>query len=131
LVILFFVPLTIFSFGHLLLFLILGCAFLGMMGILCGILSETFDQMSAMTSYVITPLTFLSGTFYSTNSLPGFWQKLAHLNPIFYMIDGFRYGMTGYHDSNLNIGIIYLVSINLILAGSLIMMLRKGYKITH
>ena len=87
--------------------------------------------MSAMTSYVITPLTFLSGTFYSTNSLPEFWQKLAHLNPIFYMIDGFRYGMTGYHDSNLNIGIIYLVVINLILAGSLTIMLRKGYKITH
>ena len=131
LVILFFVPLTIYSFGNLLLFLILGCAFLGMMGILCGILSETFDQMSAMTSYVITPLTFLSGTFYSTNSLPEFWQKLAHLNPIFYMIDGFRYGMTGYHDSNLNIGIIYLVVINLILAGSILLMLKKGYKITH
>ncbi len=131
LVILLFVPLTIFNSGYLLLFLLLGCAFLGMMGILCGIFSDTFDHMSAMTSYVITPLTFLSGTFYSTNSLPSFWQKIAHINPIFYMIDGFRYGLTGYHDSNLNIGIIYLVTINLILAGALFVMLKRGYKITN
>ena len=131
LVILFFVPLTIFNFYYLLLFLILGCAFLGMMGILCGILSETFDQMSAMTSYVITPLTFLSGTFYSTNSLPQFWQNFAHINPIFYMIDGFRYGLTGYNDSNLNIGIWYLIILNLILASALFTMLKRGYKITH
>ena len=130
-VILFFVPLKIFSFGHMVLYLLLGCSLLGMLGILCGIFSETFDHMSAMTSYVITPLTFLSGTFYSTNSLPDFWREISHFNPIFYMIDGFRFSLTGYSDGNLKVGIIYLIILNLIIGLAIYKIFEKGYKIKH
>jgi ABC-2 type transport system permease protein len=100
--------------------------FLGLLGMLCGVFSETFDHMSAMTSYVITPLTFLSGTFYSTNSLPEFWQKVSHFNPFFYMLDGFRYALCGHHDGNLLIGIFYILSLNLILWIILLFLIKKG-----
>ena len=103
--------------------------FLALLGVLCGVLSETFDQMSAMTSYVITPLTFLSGTFYSTNSLPEFWQKVSHFNPFFYMIDGFRYGLSGHNDGNLLIGSSYIIILNISLAAALYIMLKRGYRI--
>lgn len=125
----FFVTLPIFSLFHLLFYLFFACMFLGLLGVLCGVASDSFDQMSAMTSYVITPLTFLSGTFYSTNSLPEFWQKISHFNPFFYMIDGFRYGLTGHSDGNLLTGIIYLVIINLLLALILFFLIKKGYRI--
>ena len=114
-----------------LLFLFLGCCFLGLLGILCGILSDTFDQMSALTSYLITPLTFLSGTFYSINSLPSFWQIIAKLNPFFYIIDGFRYGITGHNDGNLLFAIIYLAILNIILFIILLQMLKNGYRIKN
>ena len=103
--------------------------FLGFMGILCGILSESFDQMSAVTSYLITPLTFLSGTFYSTKNLPPFWESVAHFNPFFYMIDGFRYAMTGYHDSNITIGIVVILFCNFILFALIHHLLKIGYRI--
>jgi ABC-2 type transport system permease protein len=105
--------------------------FLAFLGILCGIFSESFDQMSAMTSYVITPLTFLSGTFYSTNSLPEFWQKVSHFNPFFYMIDGFRYAISGHNDGSLMIGSIYIITLNIFLGGAIYLMLKKGYKIKN
>lgn len=124
-----FVDLSFFNFGTCVFYLFFACMFLALLGVLCGIFSETFDQMSAMTSYVITPLTFLSGTFYSTNSLPDFWQKVSHLNPFFYMIDGFRYGISGHNDGNLLIGAIYIVSLNIILGLVIYIMLKKGYKI--
>ena len=122
----FFVELSFYSLMHALFYLLFSCMFLGLLGVLCGIFSETFDQMSAMTSYVITPLTFLSGTFYSTNSLPDFWQKVSHFNPFFYMIDGFRYSLTGYHDGNLLTGMIYIISINIILWFVLLFLIKKG-----
>lgn len=127
----FFVDFEIFSFSYLIFYLFFACMFLALLGVLCGVISETFDQMSAMTSYVITPLTFLSGTFYSTKALPEFWYNVSQYNPFFYMIDGFRYAMTGYHDGNLNIGIISIIFINLILALVLYNLIKKGYKITN
>ncbi len=105
--------------------------FLGQLGVLCGVISETFDHMSAMTSYVITPLTFLSGTFYSTNSLPEFWRNISHFNPFFYMIDGFRYAMTGHNDGALLTGMIYILIINLVLAVVLITLIKGGYRIKN
>lgn len=129
--ILFFVPLSFFSFSYALAYLFLGCMMLGLLGVLCGIVSETFDHMSAMTSYVITPLTFLSGTFYSTNSLPEFWRNVSHFNPFFYMIDGFRYGLTGHHDGELLVGVVYIILINIGLAVTIYLMLKKGYRIKH
>ena len=126
-----FVSLPIFSFSNVIFYLIFSCMFLALLGVLCGIISETFDHMSAMTSYVITPLTFLSGTFYSVNSLPEFWQKISHANPFFYMIDGFRFSITGHHDGNLLTGKIFIATINLILGIALYFMIKRGYKIKN
>lgn len=125
-----FVKLGIFSFGYLAFYLIFSCMFLALLGVLCGVISETFDQMSAMTSYVITPLTFLSGTFYSTKVLPDFWYNVSQYNPFFYMIDGFRYALTGYHDGNLLVGINLILAINIKLAIFLYLLIKKGYRIT-
>jgi ABC-2 type transport system permease protein len=126
-----FVPLSFFSIFHTIFYMLFACMFLGLLGILCGIFSETFDNMAAMTNYIITPLTFLSGTFYSTNSLPEFWRNVSHFNPFFYMIDGFRYGLTGYHDGDLLGGMIYIITINLILMTALYFMIKRGYRIKN
>ena len=125
-----FVKLSIFHFGYLVFYIIFSCMFLALLGVLCGVISETFDQMSAMTSYVITPLTFLSGTFYSTKALPDFWYNVSQYNPFFYMIDGFRYALTGYHDGDLLIGINLILVINVKLAIILYLLIKKGYRIT-
>ena len=71
---------------------------LGALGLIAGLWAEKFDQMAAFQNFVIMPLTFLSGVFYSIHSLPPFWQTVTHLNPFFYMIDGFRYGFFGVSD---------------------------------
>lgn len=110
-------------------YLVFSCLFLALIGVLCGIISDNFDQMTAVTSYIVTPLTFLSGTFYSTNSLPEFWKNVAHFNPFFYMIDGFRYSLTGHNDGNLFFGALYIIAINLVLLTVLFLMFKKSYKI--
>ncbi|MFT6331899.1 MAG: ABC-2 type transport system permease protein [Lentimonas sp.] len=125
----FFVPLDPENLFLAFFYIFFASLFLSFLGILCGILSESFDQMSAVTSYLITPLTFLSGTFYSTNNLPEFWEKVAHFNPFFYMIDGFRYSITGYHDSNIFTGIIVILTFNIILAAILYHLLKICYLI--
>jgi len=127
----FFIDIGIFSFFHIAFFLIFASIFLGLLGILCGILSESFDHMSAITSYLITPLTFLSGTFYSTKNLPPTLENIAHYNPFFYMIDGFRYGITGYHDGNLTIGIFVILGINILLFALNYKLLKIGYRIKN
>jgi ABC-2 type transport system permease protein len=98
-----------------LIYLFLSAMFLALLGCLAGILSNSFDQMAALTNYVITPLSFLSGTFYSIQHLPPIWQTLSHLDPFFYMIDGFRYGLTGVHEGNLTVGLLVLCALNLLL----------------
>ncbi len=124
-----FVPLSFNNFFYALFCIIFATMFLGLLGMLCGILSENFDQMSAISSYFITPLTFLSGTFYSTNNLPEFWQKVAHFNPFFYMIDGFRYGLTGYNDGSIFIGAVVILICNIILLFIVHHLLKTGYRI--
>ncbi len=131
LAILFFVPLSFFSIFDAIFYMVFACMFLGLLGVLCGVISETFDHMSAMTSYVITPLTFLSGTFYSTNALPEFWRNVSHFNPFFYMLDGFRYSLTGHHDGNLLTGMIYIAILNLVLGIVLYFMIKRGYRIKN
>ncbi len=79
-------------------FVFLGSAILAVLGLLAGLMAEKFDQLSAFQNFIIMPLTFLSGVFYSIHSLPPFWQTLSHFNPFFYMIDGFRYGFFGIAD---------------------------------
>ncbi len=110
-------------------FVLAASVMLALLGLLAGVLSDSFDQMAAITSYVITPLSFLSGTFYSTHNLPAFWQTVAHANPFFYMIDGFRYGMTGYSDGNVVLGAIMLVAANLVLWLVVWCLIARGYRL--
>lgn len=110
-------------------FTVLGTMMLSSLGIAAGIWSEKFDHIAAVTNFIVTPMTFLSGTFYSAEHLPGFWRNLVHYNPFFYMIDGFRYGFTGHADGSLEIGILTLLIINLALGFAALRMIRSGYKI--
>ncbi len=127
----FFIPLSIYDFSYMLIYFLLTSMALGIIGLLCGLFANSFDQMSAVTSYVITPLSFLSGTFYSVKSLPEFWYNFSNYNPFFYMIDGLRYAVIGYHDGNLQIGMIYLIMLNIILLITAIIWLEKGYRIKN
>ena len=85
--------------GWVAVFVVLGAAFLGGLGIVAAIVAQKYDQMAAITNFIITPLSFLSGTFYSLDALPPLMRTLTHLNPVFYLIDGVRYGMLGRSDS--------------------------------
>jgi ABC-2 type transport system permease protein len=124
-----FIPLSIHHIGYMLFHIIAASILLALLGIFTGIVSESFDQMSAVTSYVITPLSFLSGTFYSVKNLPEVLYKLSHVNPFFYMIDGFRYGMTGYHDGSLATGL-WVMGFSIILLWWLVYsMVARGYRI--
>lgn len=89
-----------------LVFAVLGAAFLGALGIIAAIFAEKFDQMAAVTNFIIVPLSFLSGTFYSIEGLPGWMQTLTHMNPVFYLIDGVRYGFIGVSDSSPWLGLV-------------------------
>lgn len=112
-----------------LVFALLGATMLGALGLIAGLWSEKFDQMAAFQNFVIMPMTFLSGVFYSIHSLPPFWQTISHLNPFFYMIDGFRYGFFGASDVSpwLSLG---LVSAALVVVSSVALsLLKSGYKI--
>jgi ABC-2 type transport system permease protein len=93
-----FVPLTLHSPLWIVAFAVLGAGLLGALGLIAGLWAEKFDQIAAFQNFIILPMTFLSGVFYSVHSLPGFWQAVSHLNPFFYMIDGFRQGFFGVGD---------------------------------
>jgi ABC-2 type transport system permease protein len=107
----------------------LGCLLLSTMGVAAGLWSEKFDHLSALTNFVIMPLTFLSGTFYSIHVLPEAWQHVAHANPFFYMIDGFRYSLSGHAESNLWMGFWLLVQLNVAFLIFSFAMLLTGYKV--
>jgi ABC-2 type transport system permease protein len=112
-------------------FAILGAGLLGALGLLAGILSEKIDQMAAFQNFVIMPLTFLSGVFYSIHSLPEFWLHLSHANPFFYMIDGFRYGFFGLSDVSPALSLaIVMASLGAVSCACLIL-LKSGYKLRH
>ena len=112
-----------------LLFAVLGAGMLGALGLIAGLWAEKFDQMAAFQNFVIMPMTFLSGVFYSIHSLPAFWQGVSHLNPFFYMIDGFRYGFFGVSDVSpwLSLGVVG--SAMLAVSAVAVHLLRIGYKI--
>jgi len=112
-----------------LVFAFTGAAMLGALGLIAGLWAEKFDQMAAFQNFIIMPMTFLSGVFYSIHSLPDFWQKVSHLNPFFYMIDGFRYGFFGQSDVSpwLSLGV---VGVSLLLISAVaVNLLRIGFKI--
>ena len=110
-------------------FAILGAGILGALGVIAGLWAEKFDQLAAFQNFVIMPMTFLSGVFYSIHSLPAGWQQVSHLNPFFYMIDGFRYGFFGVSDVSpwLSLGIVGTAL--LAVSAIAIHLLRIGYKI--
>lgn len=124
-----FVTLHIHSLPYIVTYAFLGAMMLGSLGLAAGLWSEKFDHIAAVTNFIVTPLTFLSGTFYSVGDLPELWQGIAHYNPFFYMLDGFRYGFTGHTDGNPALGIFILLAINAALALLTFLMLRSGYKI--
>jgi ABC-2 type transport system permease protein len=102
---------------------------LGAIGILGGIWADKFDHLAAVTNFIIVPLTFLSGTFYDVKVMVEPFQSLAHLNPIFYMIDGYRYGHIGVANGSLAIGVAYTGLLALVSVVSVWAMFRNGYKL--
>ncbi|UWR87428.1 ABC transporter permease [Phaeobacter inhibens] len=112
-----------------LLFVVLGALFLGGLGIVAGVFAEKFDQMAAITNFIVTPLAFLSGTFYSVEALPPVLRLLSHLNPVFYLIDGVRFGVIGTSDSSPLLGLL-VCSLSSAAIGTLAwLMLRSGYRL--
>lgn len=124
-----FAPMSIHSWPIMLGTAFLSSLMLSLIGIAGGLWSEKFDHMATITNFVVTPLSFLSGTFYSLSRLPEMWREVALYNPFFHMIDGFRYGMIGHADADIASGIWMLVGINLALLLLCYRMLKTGYKI--
>jgi ABC-2 type transport system permease protein len=117
--------LPIFLFG------LLGSAMLAFLGLLTSIWAEKFDHAAAVTNFVVAPLSLLSGTFYSIESLSPAFQAISHANPFFYVISGFRYGFIGAADSNLHVGGAVLLAINLGLFALCYILLKKGWKLKN
>ena len=127
--VLIFVPLQIYSLSALLFYALMGCIMMGALGTIVGIWADKWDQQQGVTNFIVLPLTFLSGTFYSISRLPEFWQIVSSFNPFFYNIDGFRYAFTGVSDSSLIQGMVFLTIINIVLITFCYLMFRNGYKI--
>ena len=128
------IPFVEFNLYHPLLlafYILASCTLLGKLGILSGMIANSFDQHSAITSYLITPLSFLSGTFYSVKDLPQILQQINFLNPFFYMIDGFRYCLTNKADGNIIVGICFLIISNIIIYLMLEKLIDKGWRIKN
>ena len=126
---LWFVPLSLEHPFWVLAFAILGSAILGILGLVAGIVANKFDQLAAFQNFLIMPLTFLSGVFYSIHTLPPIWQSLSHFNPFFYMIDGFRYGFFGLSDIEPWISFSVVATCCAALALLTLEMLKRGYKL--
>jgi ABC-2 type transport system permease protein len=118
-------PLWIVVFG------IAGAAMMGALGLIAGLWAEKFDQIAAFQNFIIMPMTFLSGVFYSVGSLPPFWKAVSHLNPFFYMIDGFRHGFFGVSDASPWVSLAVVGGSLLVVCGLCLHLLRIGYKIRH
>ena len=114
-----------------LVFAILGAAMLGALGLIAGIWAEKFDQLAAFQNFLIMPATFLSGVFYSIDSLPPFWRTVSHANPFFYMIDGFRHGFFGQSDVSPWTSLAIVSVFFAVLAGIALNLLRRGYNLRH
>jgi ABC-2 type transport system permease protein len=124
-----FVPLAVHSGWMLAYFAVSAALMLALLGIAGGIWAEKFDHIAAVTNFIVTPLSFLSGTFYSVNRLPDWVRLLAHLNPFFYMIDGFRFACTGQSDTDPHLGVFVLALTNAFLLWLCWRMFARGYKL--
>jgi ABC-2 type transport system permease protein len=110
-------------------FALLGSAILGTLGLVAGVWADKFDQLAAFQNFLIVPLTFLSGVFYSIASLPPFWQAASHLNPFFYMIDGFRYGFFGLSDTRPEASLAIVAAFAIAIAAAALAMIARGWKL--
>ncbi len=124
-----FVPLEVHSWAYLLFFSLAATMMLSLFGIITGIIGNTPDQVSAISNFFVTPLSFLSGTFYSVNDLPVFFQHISHANPFFYMIDGFRFAMTGASDTDPALGVWVLLGVNTLLFMLARLMFARGWRL--
>ena len=110
-------------------FALLGSYVMASLGLIAGMWAEKFDQIATFQSFIIVPMTFLSGVFYSINSLPPFWAQISKFNPFLYIIDGFRYGFFGQSDQPIELSLFILVVAALLLSGLCVLMLHRGYKL--
>lgn len=110
-------------------FIVLGSALMGAIGVVAGVFAQKFDQMAAITNFVVTPLAFLSGTFYSVQAMPPVLRQITHVNPVFYIIDGGRYGMLGVSDSSPWLGLAVVAVCTLLVIWVAWSMFRRGYRL--
>ena len=125
----FIVDLEFHSFFYIFISTFLGAFILSSIGIIIGLWAEKFDHMASVTNFIIIPLSFLSGTFYSIDNLPGFLQTISKCNPFFYMIDGFRYSFLEKSDGSIFVGSTYLIVLAILLWFTSYLLYKKGYKI--
>ncbi|WP_233832340.1 ABC transporter permease [Paraburkholderia sp. ZP32-5] len=126
-----FVPLSFSAPLYIIVFAMFGAAILGTLGLIAGIWAEKFDQLAAFQNFLIMPLTFLSGVFYSTHTLPPVWREVSRLNPFFYMIDGFRYGFFGVSDIDPLVSLAIVAGFFVVLAAVAMRLLATGFKLRH
>ena len=129
LIFIFFIDLSVQNFLLWFIYLFLGGLLMGSLGIIVGLYADKFDQMSTVTNFIIVPLSFLSGTFYSIDRLPEFLKIISNYNPFFHMIDGFRYSFIGQLDGSVTFGILLLAVLNLVVLYIAYFLVHKGYKI--
>ena len=123
------INIQIYNIFYILIFGFLTSFILGSLGFITGLWAEKFDHTATVTNFIITPLSFLSGVFYSIERLPSFFQSISLGNPFFYMIDGFRYGFLGTSDGSINVGLIYLSILSIIIGFVAYYLFKIGYKI--
>ena len=123
------VEIPINNIFYIFIFSFLSSFILGSLGFITGLWAEKFDHTATITNFVITPLSFLSGAFYSIEKLPELFQTISYINPFFYMIDGFRYGFLGKSDGSISIGILYLTILSFVMWFIAFYLYKKGYKI--
>jgi len=124
-----FVPFHIHNVWVLLVFGLAGCGILGGLGLIASIWADKWDHIAAFQNFVILPLSFLSGVFFSIHTLPEIWKKISHYNPFFYMIDGFRYGLLGVSDNSIWISMTIVVVFFVMVSLICLVMLHSGYKL--
>ncbi len=110
-------------------FALMAATMMSLLGLIGGIWAEKFDHIAGMTNFVVVPLSFLSGTFYSIENLPGFWHQVAQFNPFFYAIDGFRYGFIGVADSAVWLSASVMLAVNAALFALVYRLFATGYKL--
>ena len=125
----FFVEVPVHNLGAILGFGVLASAVMGAFGVVAGVWAEKFDQIAAFTNFFVVPLSFLSGVFYSVQELPGFWRTVSHLNPFFYMIDGFRAGFLGHSDVPMALSFAVISGFLVVLSAAVLLILNRGHRL--